>query len=243
MSQWAKDAAAPFEGWDFSYLNQRMVEGEPPWDYAALARGACQHAQNILDVATGGGEALAALAPFAGRVTAVEGYPPNIEVARRRLGPLRIEVFKGNTASGMPFGDATFDLVLNRHGGFRPAEMHRILQPGGTYLTQQVAGDNLADLAEAFGTGQAYPQNTLDRVSEQMLALGFTLRRAENWRGTVSFLDVGAIVYFLKAIPWVVQGFDLETHRPHLMALDEQRKSGRPLVFSYTRFLIEAVKS
>lgn len=242
LEQWARDAAAPFEGWDFSYLEGRFVEDEPPWRYRDLARAALARSRDAVDVATGGGEVLASLAPFAGRVSAVEGHEPNLPVARRRLEPLGVEVFRGNTRSGMPFADEAFDLVLNRHGGFRTAEMHRILKPGGTFLTQQVGGDNLADLAAAFGAGLAYPDNTLERRCEELAALGCEVRRAEAWRGPVTFGDVGALVYFLTAIPWVVQGFGVERHRGALADLHERSWTGRPLQFTYSRFLIEAVK-
>ena len=187
-NQWLRDAAAPFEGWDFSYLKGRMVEGEPPWNYSDLARAAIQRSHDILDVATGGGEMLAAFAPFPGRVSAVEGFVPNLAVARRRLEPLGIAVFEGNTRSGMPFPDGTFDLVLNRHGGFKSAEMHRVLKPQGIFLTQQVGGDNLADLAAAFGADLAYPDNTLDRVCQDLVALDFEVFRSEAWQGPVTFL-------------------------------------------------------
>jgi SAM-dependent methyltransferase len=243
LSQWTHDAAAPFEGWDFSYLNGRMIEAEPPWSYPALAKAAVQGARDILDVATGGGEVFSSLAPFPGRASAVEGYVPNLAVARRRLEPLGVSVFQGNTASGMPFEDASFDLVLNRHGGFRPAEMHRILKPDGVFLTQQVGGDNLADLIEAFDARPMYPGHTLETISDALQALGFTLRRSEAWRGPITFLDVGAIVYFLKATPWVVDGFSLERHLGALQALHARSQSGGRLRFTYTRFLIEAVKT
>ena len=243
LNQWIRDAAAPFEGWDFSYLADRMVEAHPPWDYLALAKAAVGRAADILDVATGGGEVFAALAPFPGRATAVEGYAPNLPVARARLEPLGVPVFQGNTRSGMPFADQSFDLVLNRHGGFRPAETHRILKTGGRFLTQQVGGDNLADLAAAFGADLAYPDNTLARVRDDLVALGFEIRRGEEWRGAVTFLDVGAVVYFLKAIPWVVQGFEVERHLGPLQALQAKLLAGEPLQFTYTRFLIEAVRA
>ena len=241
--QWVKDAAAPFEGWDFSYLNGRMVESEAPWAYPALAKAAATRAQDILDVATGGGEIFASLAPFPGRATAVEGHVPNLAVARRRLGPLGIEVFQGNTRSGMPFEANAFDLVLNRHGGFRAVEMHRILKPEGVFLTQQVGGDNLGDLTALFGAQLAYPDNTLARIREEFAALGCEIRRADEWRGPVTFTDVGALVYFLKAIPWVIKDFDLLRHRDVLDGLHRDLQSGQPLRFTYSRFLIEAVKA
>ena len=242
VDQWSRAAAAPFEGWDFSHLQGRFIEGEPPWDYVALAREAVERAFDILDVATGGGEIFSSLAPFPGRATAVEGFVPNLAVARRRLEPLGVPVFQGNTRSGMPFEDRSFDLVLNRHGGFRAAEMHRILKPGGVFLTQQVGGDNLADLTAAFGANLAYPDNTFARVRADLVALGFEIRRGEEWRGPVTFLDVAALVYFLRAVPWVVQGFDVERHLGALETLQATLQGGQPLRFTYTRFLIEAVK-
>ena len=243
IDQWLSDAAAPFQGWDFSYLKARLVETEPDWDYLALARAAVSRSHDILDIATGGGEVFSSLAPFPGRATAVEGYVPNLAVARRRLEPLGVPVFQANTASGMPFADSSFDLVLNRHGGFRPAEMHRVLQRGGVYLTQQVGGDNLADLIACFGAAPKYPNNTLALVSRDLLALGCEIRRSEDWRGPITFLDVGAIVYFLKVVPWVVEGFDVERHLAFLAALQAKLERGEPLRFTSTRFLIEAVKA
>jgi SAM-dependent methyltransferase len=220
-----------------------VTEAEPDWDYLALARARVSRAHDILDVATGGGEVLSTLGPFPGRVTATEGYVPNLAVARGRLEPLGVAVFQANTASGMPFEDASFDLVLNRHGGFRPEEMHRVLKPGGVFLSQQVGGDNLADLIEDFGARPMWPDNTLARVAERFSSLGCAVIRAEAWRGPVTFADVGAIAYFLKAVPWVVEGFDVTRHLGALEALERRRAAGRPLQFTYSRFLIEAQKA
>lgn len=242
LDRWRAEAAVPFRGWDFSHLDGRFVEQEPPWNYLALARAAVAGADDVLDIATGGGEVFASLAPFRGRASAVEGHPPNLEIARKRLAPLGVPVHRANTASGMPFADAAFDLVLNRHGGFRPAEMHRVLKPGGVFLTQQVGGDNLADLSAAFGTPLPYPGNTLDKVAADLSALGFDVRRAEAWRGPVAFGDVGALVYFLKAVPWVIPDFDIDTHGRVLLALQARLDAAPPLAFTYTRFLIEAVR-
>ncbi len=243
LDQWRRDAAAPFQGWDFSYLNGRMIEDEPPWSYLDLAKAAVAGAQDILDVATGGGEVFSSLAPFPGRARAVEGYVPNLAVARRRLEPLGVEVFQGNTRSGMPFGDGVFDLVISRHGGFRAAEMHRILRPGGMFLTQQVGGDNLADLVAVFGARLAYPDNTLERVCDELTALGCEIQLREAWRGPARFHDVGALVYFLKAVPWVIEGFEVERNGDVLQSLHRQLQAGGPLEFTYSRFLIQAVKA
>lgn len=242
LAQWKEHASAPFEGWDFSYLHGRFREAEPPWDYPALAKTAIAQAYDILDVATGGGEVFAALAPFPGRATAVEGYEPNVPVARRRLEPLGVPVFQASTRSGMPFKDGAFDLVLNRHGGFRASEMHRVLRRGGVFLTQQVGGDNLADLIDVFGAELAYPDNTLERRCGELVDLGCVIRRTEVWRGPVTFSDVSAVVYFLKAVPWVVQGFEVDRHLAALQDLQAKLNRGELLQFTYARFLVEAEK-
>jgi SAM-dependent methyltransferase len=219
-----------------------MIEAEPPWSYPALAKAAIGRAHDILDVATGGGEVFAELAPFPGRATAVEGYAPNLPLARRRLEPLGVRVFEANTRTGMPFEACAFDLVLNRHGGFKASEMHRILKPGGVFLSQQVGGDNLADLTAMFGASLAWPENTLDRVCEAFIALGCEIRRSEAWCGPVTFSDVGALVYFLKAVPWVIKDFDVRRCQDVLEALHRDSLAGRPLRFTYSRFLVEVVK-
>ena len=182
------------------------------------------------------------LAPFPARATAVEGFEPNVAVARARLTPLGVPVFQGSRSSGLPFGEAAFDLVLNRHGGFHAAEMYRILKSGGGFLTQQVGGDNLADLVAEFDADLVRPENTLARVRNDLVALGFEIQRGQDWRGTVVFRDVGAVIYFLKAIPWVVRDFDVQRCLAPLAALQAQLDAGQPLRFTYTRFLIEAVK-
>ncbi|HEY3890305.1 MAG TPA: class I SAM-dependent methyltransferase [Caulobacteraceae bacterium] len=196
-----------------------------------------------MDLATGGGEVLSSLAPFPGRATAVEGYAPNLPLARERLSALGIEVLHADPGAVLPFRDGAFDLVLNRHGAFAVTELDRVLRTGGAFLTQQVGGDNLADLAGHFGVEAKSPMNTLGAAKQQLQALGFDVRQAEDWRGQVTFLDVGALVYFLKAIPWIVDDFGVETHLDALAVLQARIESGRPLQFTETRFVIHAVKS
>ena len=166
VSQWKRDEAAPFSGWDFSYIAGRCHEEAPPWDYIALARERVAQASCLLDVQTGGGEVLASLAPFPRRAFAVEGYPPNVEVARKRLAPLGVEVRAREEAAVLPFETAFFDLVLNRHGGLRIPEIARVLEPGGLFLTQQVTGTSLGDLQARLGARPKWPEATLDNTRE-----------------------------------------------------------------------------
>ena len=56
------------------------------------------------------------------------------------------------------------------------------------------------------------------------------------------FTDVGAIVYYLKAIPWVVPEFTVETHLRYLLSLQERLEAGEELGFHAAKYLIEARK-
>jgi SAM-dependent methyltransferase len=81
--------------------------------------------------------------PFPELAYATEAYAPNVPVAKKRLEPLGVRVTAIDDDDSLPFDDAGFDLVLNKHESFSPAEVRRILRPGGTFLTQQVGGPGL----------------------------------------------------------------------------------------------------
>ena len=75
-----------------------------------------------------------------------------------------------------------------------------------------------------------------------MRTTGLTILDAEEWSGRLAFADVGAIVYYLKAVPWLVPGFSVETHVQHLLSLQHRLDGGGELRFTARKFLIEAQK-
>jgi len=76
----------------------------------------------------------------------------------------------------------------------------------------------------------------------QLEAAGLTIPNTQEWSGRLSFTDVGAIVYYLKAIPWLVPGFSVETHLQNLLTLQRRLESGQGLTFTAGKYLIEAYK-
>jgi hypothetical protein len=137
LAHWTHEEQQPFAGWDFSYLDGRMLEAAPPWSYADRASALMRHAASVLDLATGGGERLLALrADWPPTVAATEGYPPNLRLATARLAPLGVRVVAADDGDDapLPFPDAAFDLVLNRHAGLNAAEVARVLAPDVYYL-------------------------------------------------------------------------------------------------------------
>ena len=138
---WKQEERQLFTGWNFSYLDGRMIEEQPPWDYLDQAAALMRRSTAVLDMGTGGGERLLSIQEdWPAKVVVTEDYPPNVKLAEARLGPLGVAVVPVSlTRTGlMPFDNGEFDLVLNRHSGLNGAEVARVLEPGGIFFSQQV---------------------------------------------------------------------------------------------------------
>ncbi len=246
VEAWLQEEQQSFTGWDFSYLKGRIRGEREPWSYLARAAQLMGRSSSVIDMETGGGEKFSSLREhWPTRVVATEGYDLNFKLAKERLSPLGVEVFKigDSYKEPMPFADGEFDLVLNRHGDFMPREVARVLSPGGTFLTQQVHGMSLWDLQAAFDTTPQWPDATSETFVPLLKAAGLTMVNVEKWEGRKVFKDVGAIVYYLKAIPWEVPEFTVESHLRYLLALQERVDAGEELGFSAARYMIEARKA
>jgi hypothetical protein len=146
----------------------------------------------------------------------------------------------GDTNSHLPFRDASFELVLNRHSSYWPNEVARVLERGGTYLTQQ-RGDGDDDLLRTFGRPlHAGPDFDLSFATRQLQEAGLDIVRAEDSDATVRFFDVGALVYYLRAIPWIVPDFDVDADRETLHRVQAAIDADGSFSVGSYRFLIEA---
>jgi Methyltransferase domain len=245
VDRWLQEERQPFTGWDFSYLAGRMVEERPPWSYADRAAALLGSATAALDMGTGGGERLLSLREhWPSRMTVTEEYPPNLELVRQRLEPLGVRVVNARLTDvdPLPFVSGEFDLVLNRHSAFNSAEVGRVLAADGTFITQQVHGRWAEDLLAEFGVKPQWPDSTPSKYVPLLQAAGCEIVEAREWQGRFAFADVGAIVYYLKAVPWLVPSFSVATHLRHLLRLQEQVDSGGELRFTARTYLIEAKK-
>jgi SAM-dependent methyltransferase len=221
-----------------------------PWEYDDVV---CAHAvgsPDLLDLGTGGGEWLAALRCLPPRVVATEGYAPNVPLARQRLGALGIQVVVADAPDNvaqepgareppLPFPDASFSLIVARHESYLPAEVGRVLRPGGVFVTQQVGERNEDDVYGLLGR-PAPPATGWNAAfaRRQLEGVGFTVTRAEDAQVETTFADVGAFAWWLRMISFSVP-FSLERERPRLLELHDVRT---PLVIRERRFVVEAEK-
>jgi SAM-dependent methyltransferase len=243
LDLWRAEHERPVQGWDFSELGDRMVTEEPPWSYDALVRAVLAGARSVLDLGTGGGEVLAALADaLPADTVATEGWPPNLPVAARNLAPHGVEVvaYDSEADPAMPFPDGRFDVVLDRHESYDAEEVLRVLRPGGVFLTQQVDGRDFEETQAIFGGTTRYPHINLADLRAEAERAGFVVEAAEEWRGQVRFADVATLVRYFAFVPWEVpEDFSVERYGEQLLEL---HRSGRPLVFTQRRFYLLARK-
>lgn len=234
----------PFSGWDFSYITitGRMAESLLPWSYASRLLPHLQKAQSLLDMGTGGGEFLSRLQPLPPLTCATEGYAPNIPIARQRLEPLGVKVYEVSDDGQLPFDDHQFDLIINRHEYYAPREVRRVLKPGGQFITQQVGGQNETDLIALLGANvYPYIHWTLDYAVNELQEAGWHIVEQHEAFPVMRFYDVGAIIYYLKAIPWQVPDFSVKRYFDQLIAIHNQIEEQGYIDFTMQRFLIVAV--
>ncbi|MCG5219982.1 methyltransferase domain-containing protein [Streptosporangium soli] len=242
----AEGAAVSVDGWDFSWLDGRATEERPSWGYQRMIGERLAHASAALDIETGGGEVLAGVPGLPPLMVATESWPPNLARATRLLHPRGAAVVADTDEPPLPFADDAFDLVISRH----PVtvwweEIARVVQPGGTYLSQQVGPASVFELIEYFRGPQPpearrrrHPDDA--RAAAEAAGLEVVDLRFESLR--TEFFDIGAVVYFLRKVIWMVPGFTVEEYAPRLRALHDRLEADGPFVAHTTRFLIEARK-
>ncbi|RVU19590.1 class I SAM-dependent methyltransferase [Streptomyces antnestii] len=240
----AEAAAAPVEGWDFSWFEGRATEERPSWGYARAMGERMGRASAGLDLQTGGGEVLASAPELPPLIAATEGWPPNVAKASALLAPRGVVVVASPEGAPLPFADGTFDLVTSRHPVKAPfAEIARVLAPGGTYFAQHVGPSSVFEVVEFFLGPQ--PEEVRrgrdprgERAEAEAAGLEVVDLRAERLR--IEFYDIGAVVHFLRKVIWMVPGFTVEAYRPRLLELHERIAAEGPFVAHSTRHLIEA---
>ncbi|MFX1323747.1 MAG: class I SAM-dependent methyltransferase [Promethearchaeota archaeon] len=236
-----------FSGWDWSYIENRIVNAPLSWSYRSKLIPLIKDSKSLLDMGTGGGEFLASLTPLPKKTYATEGYEPNVFVAKQKLEPLGVKVFSIKEDDNLPFMDNEFDLIINRHESYDPNEVFRILTPGGIFITQQVGDKNDSKLRLTLTGNSELEQGgdwNLKFAVNELRVSGFEiLERFEGITNTRIF-DVGAIVYYFKAVPWELPDFSVKKYYDKLVDLHEKisQKGYIDLEMNNHRFLIIAKK-
>ncbi len=239
-----------FSGWNFSWLTDRLVQETLPWDYKQEVTKEFPNVKSLLDLGTGGGEFLSSLGKLPMRTYATEGYPPNVAIARTRLKSLDVEVVRtfaeDNTrrpqVGALPFRTESLDMIIDRHESFVASEVYRVLKRGGIFLTQQAGSANYPELNEFLGAPKTEAVWDLQVARQQISEAGLHVTSGREARLESRFRDIGAVVFFLLAVPWQLEGFTVARYRDNLKELHKLIVRTGSFSVTARRFYLHSIK-
>jgi hypothetical protein len=119
----------------------------------------------------------------------------------------------------------------------------RILKPGGYFITQQVGGLNDIELNMLLGANSPQFEDwNLSSASKELKSCGFKLKELKEDKVKTRFYDIGAIVYYLKAIPWQIPDFSINKYYKYLFHIHELISKQGYIDLTCHRFFIIAQK-
>jgi len=193
---------------------------------------------------TGGGEFLLTLNHPYALTSVTEAYPPNVELCKKKLSPMGIEVKQVIEDSNIPYLDDKFDIIINKHESFDVNEVKRILKKDGFFITQQVGGKNNNNLSSKLIDNLEIKGSKHDLKSNIKLfkKAGFEILYTNEYFPQNKFYDIGALVYFAKIIEWEFPGFSVDTSFDNLYKLQKVLEEKGFVVGTEHRFIIAARK-
>lgn len=240
----AEEAIAQIHGWDFSHIDGRCVEEPLPWDYRQVIGEYLTPDMKLLDIDTGGGEFLLSLGHPYENTAATENFVPNVQLCKETLLPLGVDFQQADGNGELPYPNASFHMVIDRHGDFNPREIYRVLKPGGLFITQQVGAENDRELVSLLcgDLPLPFPEQYADKAGNACCNAGFSILRQEECFCPIRFYDVGALVWFARVIPWEFPDFSVDTHLSNLLKTQKILEETGYIEGNIHRFLLVAQK-
>ncbi|WP_058829759.1 class I SAM-dependent methyltransferase [Paenibacillus polymyxa] len=147
------DKVGKINGWDFS--NVKCISEGVKWDFYNEVSKTCEKSDILLDIGTGGGEAILSIAASALLLVGIDQSAGMIDTARKNSADIANVRFLQMDAENLNFPKEFFNIISSRHSCFSAKEIAKVLVKGGIFLTQQVSENDKLNIKEAFGRGQA----------------------------------------------------------------------------------------
>lgn len=235
------DAARGFSGWTFDAVTVRHHDAGPPWDYETLAREAARGARSIADLGTGGGERFAAIIDgVRARAVATEEWHINAPVAHARLRPLGADVVRADSLR-LPFAADAFELVLDRHEALEPAEVARVLMPGGTVITQQVGPNEWPELRRFFPEKAVFTDH-FNIYQRGFRDAGLVIDDARWHERRAAYATLGDVVFMMLVTPWDFPEFEPDREIDRLLAMKDALGAPDGIELTEMRYILRARK-
>ncbi len=120
-----------------------------------------------------------------------------------------------------------------------------MLKSGGTLLTSQAGtgkyGPELVDILEGTPAEWSLPEYRWD-IDATLDEAGFLTVEKLECKSSSTYRDIGAVVYQLKAVPWIITDFDVDRYCERLYKLHQRMKAEGGLTTVGVHRIIEVRK-
>ena len=165
-----------------------------PWEYQDVVLRYLRPSDAVLDIGTGGGERLRALAGAFARGLGIDADAAMVRFAAENsaAGNLNFRVCSDRLESVTE----TYDVIIDRHAPFDLSAVSAYLRPGGYFVTQQVGERNMACVKAALGQTAVPPA-----IRRQAFA-GSGLKLLAFLEYDVEYVvrDIESLVFWLSAL-------------------------------------------
>lgn len=239
------DKAGAINGWDFSKV--KCVSEGVKWSFFDEVARLCKKSDLLLDIGTGGGEALLSITDSALLLVGIDQSSGMMETAIQNAAKSnRPNVrFLQMDAENLAFPEGFFQVVSCRHSEFHAKEVSRVLAKDGVFLTQQVSEKDKENLKSVFGRGQAYPSEggaLLQRYLKELQDAGFTDIQSFHYNAEEYYQTPEDLIFLLKNTP-IIPDFGLtESDFSILQHFISENQTDKGIRTNSERFLIIARK-
>ncbi len=236
------EAESNIIGWDFSYLEGKIIEEVTPWNYLEIVKKYLNPNDILLDMGTADGKKLLLLNHPYNNTYVTEGYYPNYQLCIRNLSHLGINVSYYTEDTNLPFVHNKFDIIINRHESYDIKEIKRILKPNGLFITQQVGSHNNEPMIKILTpwAKKDYDSFTLDKELEKLKNSAFEIITHEKKLLTLRYLSIDAVIFMAKIIDWEFPDFSSDKSFEGLQKIEQLIKKNGGFDSIEDRFMLIA---
>ena len=186
----------------------------------------------LLDMGTGGGELLKTFHHASNRTQVTEAWQPNNNLLKYTIGKQGIKVHTLQTKheDALPVKNDSLNMITNSHAALNPKLIKDKLKTGGYFISQQTGALN--------NYVPAYPDNTLLKTVADFQNLGFEILLSKKSQPSMTFFDIGAIIYYASIIPWEFPDFSVGHCLSQLTQLDQLIQNDGSVTTKEDRFIL-----
>ncbi|MFC6333504.1 class I SAM-dependent methyltransferase [Paenibacillus septentrionalis] len=237
------DKVGKINGWDFS--NVKCATEGTSWDFYREVTKVCKKSDLLLDIGTGGGEAILSIAESALLLVGIDQSTGMIETAARNCAESGVPNvrFLKMEADNLDFPSEFFNIVSCRHSEFCVEEVKRVLTKDGTFLTQQVSENDKSNIKEAFGRGQAWGTKTgtlKHQYMTQLSTAGFSDIKAFDFHVNEYYQTAEDLIFLLKHTPIIPDFGRTDADFHILQQFIKENQTPRGIKTNSERFIVIA---